>query len=102
MLAPGVLRVRIRVQTNSVRYNLDIEPSDGPGGLTPQTANRTFAALYAKVRKTPSRPRSWANTSLLQLCSHLGVRGPASSVHLLGQPDTFLAAIECQIDIVYL
>ena len=28
-------------------YNLDIEPSDGPGGPTPQTPNRTFAKLYA-------------------------------------------------------
>jgi hypothetical protein len=42
----------------------------------------------AKVRKTPGWPRSWANSSLLQLCSH---RSAWTNLHLLGQPDTFLA-----------
>jgi hypothetical protein len=42
-----------------------------------------------KVRKAPSWPRSWANFSLLQLYSH---RGAWANLHLLGQPDTFLAA----------
>ena len=42
----------------------------------------------AKVRKTPSWPRSWANFSLLQLYSHRNTR---ANWHLLGQPKTFLA-----------
>ena len=42
----------------------------------------------AKVRKTPGWPRNWANSSLLQLCSH---RSLWTNLHLLGQPDTFLA-----------
>eukprot|EP01051_Picozoa_sp_SAG22_P009830 SAG22_NODE_848_length_6859_cov_5.488905_3_plen_1824_part_00 len=29
-------------------YNLDVEPSDGPGGPTPQSTNRTFAKMYAQ------------------------------------------------------
>ena len=41
-----------------------------------------------KVRKTPSWPRSWANFSLLSLYSH---RNAWTNLHLLGQPDTFLA-----------
>jgi hypothetical protein len=46
-------------------------------------------SLAAQVRKTPRRPRSWANSSLLSLYSHRNAR---ASVHLLGQPNTFLAA----------
>ena len=42
-----------------------------------------------KVRKMPSWPRSWANFSLLQLYSH---RNAWANLHLLGQPNTFLAA----------
>jgi hypothetical protein len=41
-----------------------------------------------QVRKTPSWPRSWANFSLLSLYSH---RNTWASLHLLGQPNTFLA-----------
>jgi hypothetical protein len=38
-----------------------------------------------KVRKTPCRPRSWANSSLLLLHSH---RNAWTNLHLLGQPNT--------------
>ena len=41
-----------------------------------------------KVRKTPSWPRSWANFSLLSLYSHRNAR---ANVHLLGQPNIFIA-----------
>jgi hypothetical protein len=41
-----------------------------------------------KVRKTPSRPRSWANFSLLYLYFH---RNAWANLYILGQPDTFLA-----------
>jgi hypothetical protein len=41
-----------------------------------------------KVRKTPSWPRSWANFSLLELYSHWNA---PNNMHLLGQPNTFLA-----------
>ena len=51
----------------------------GAGGQT---------ARGPRVRETPSWPRSWANLSLLSLCSHRNAR---ASVHLLGQPDTLLA-----------
>ena len=39
-----------------------------------------------KVRKTPSWPRSWANSSLFPLCSH---RNAWANRHLLGRPKTF-------------
>jgi hypothetical protein len=42
-----------------------------------------------QVRKTPSWPRSWANFSPLSLCSH---RNGRANLHILGQPNTFLAA----------
>ena len=42
-----------------------------------------------QVRKTPSWPRSWANFSFLQLCSH---RNAWANLHLLGQPNNFLAS----------
>jgi hypothetical protein len=45
-------------------------------------------AADAKVRKTPSWPRSWANFSLLSLYSH---RNAWANLHLLGQRDTLLA-----------
>ena len=41
-----------------------------------------------EVRKTPSWPRSWANFSLLSLYSR---RNAWVNLHLLGQPNTFLA-----------
>ena len=37
--------------------------------------------LANQVRKSPSWPRSWANFSLLQLCSH---RNAWANLHLLG------------------
>ena len=40
------------------------------------------------MRKTPSWPRSWAIVSLLWLYSH---RNSGADLHLLGQPNTFLA-----------
>jgi hypothetical protein len=43
-----------------------------------------------QVRKTPSWPRSWANVSILSLYSH---RNAWANLHLLGQPNTFLAAV---------
>jgi hypothetical protein len=45
-----------------------------------------------KVRKMPSWPRSWANFSPLQLYPH---RNVWANLHLLGQPDTFLATRRC-------
>ena len=44
--------------------------------------------LEGQVRKTPSWPRSWANFSLLWLCSYWNAW---ANLHLLGQPNTFLA-----------
>jgi hypothetical protein len=45
--------------------------------------------LTASVaRKMQRWPRSWANFSLLQLYSH---RNVWANLHLLGQPNTFLA-----------
>jgi len=43
----------------------------------------------AQVRKTSSWPRIWANFSLLELYSHMNAW---ANLHLLGQPDSFLAA----------
>ena len=45
----------------------------------------TLAATAGQVRKMPSWPRSWANSSLLQLYSH---RNAWANSHLLGQPNT--------------
>jgi hypothetical protein len=45
--------------------------------------------LAAKVRKTPSWPRSWANFNFLSLYPR---RNAWANLHLLGQPNTFLAA----------
>ena len=56
----------------------DLEENEGAG----------FRKGYAQVRKTPSWPRSWANSSHLQLCSH---RNAWANFHILGQPDTSLA-----------
>jgi hypothetical protein len=44
-----------------------------------------------QVRKAPSRPRSWANLSLLPLYSR---RNAQANLQLLGQPNTVLAAGE--------
>jgi hypothetical protein len=40
-----------------------------------------------RVRKTPCRPTSWANTSLLSLYSH---RNAWANSHLLRQPNALL------------
>ena len=40
----------------------------------------SLAELH-QVRKTPSWPRSWANSSLLQLCSHRNAR---ADLHISG------------------
>ena len=50
-----------------------------------------FIKCDAQVRKTPSWPRSWANFSLLPLCSH---RNAWANLRLLGQPNSFLAAVD--------
>jgi hypothetical protein len=47
------------------------------------------ARAQTQVRKTPSWPRSWANSSRLQLYSHMNAW---ANLHLLGQPNTILAA----------
>jgi hypothetical protein len=44
-----------------------------------------------EVRKTPSWPRSWANFSLFQLCSH---RNSCANLDLLGQPNTSPLSLE--------
>jgi hypothetical protein len=46
------------------------------------------ASRAHQVRTTPSWPSSWANSSLLQLCSR---RNAWANLHLSGQPDTLLA-----------
>ena len=48
-----------------------------------------FMTACLQVRKTPSRPRSWANFSLLYLYSH---RNAWANLRRLGQPNTSLAA----------
>ena len=61
-----------------------------PAALAAELSNRTTAALalLAQVSKRPSWPRSWANFSPF-LYSHRNAR---AYLHLLGQPNTFLAA----------
>ena len=62
-------------------------------GLTHNTKNNDDANSdqgCPQVRKIPSRPRSWANFSLLPLYSQ---RNTWANVHLLGQPNTLLAAV---------
>jgi hypothetical protein len=45
---------------------------------------------FVQARKTPSWPRSWANSSFLQLYSR---RNAWANLDLLGQPDTSLAPV---------
>ena len=52
--------------------------------------NPKTKAVLLKVRKTPRWPRSWANYSLLQLYSNCNAW---ANLHILGQPNTFLACI---------
>jgi hypothetical protein len=51
-----------------------------------------------KVRKTSSWPRSWANFRLLYLNSH---RTEWPNFHLLGQPNTLLAADLNRVDALH-
>jgi alpha-N-acetylglucosaminidase len=61
-------------------------------GGRPGIYGRLDSAAYdfPKVRKTPSWPRSWANSSLLYQYSH---RNAWANLHFLGQPDIFLAQV---------
>ena len=71
-------------------WTADWDPAHWMGGVAEHVefvGYRELIALY-KVRKTPSWPRSWANFSILQLYSH---RRGWANLHLLGQPNTFLA-----------
>ena len=63
----------------------------GVGAVKPsdEKALKKAKLKVAQVRKTPSWPRSWVNFSLLSLYSH---RNAWANLHLLGQPDAFLAA----------
>ena len=66
---------------------------DPPDDDTPQAElDHFFASMETavQVRKTPSWPRSWANFSLLYLHSP---RNAWTNSHLLGQPNTALAAV---------
>ena len=67
------------------------------GSLGPRAPSRgkTAKSKTAKVSKTPTRwPRSWANFSLLSLHFH---RNAWANLHVLGQPNTFLAqGQDCQ------
>jgi hypothetical protein len=61
----------------------------------PLNANSTIQiAIDPGVRKTPSWPRSWANFCLLSLYSAYSHRNAWANLHLLGQPNTFLARDE--------
>jgi hypothetical protein len=74
------------------RFKLYWAGSDGiHHALFPGPENDGFRRALERqiqVRKVPSWPRSWANFSLLPLYSH---RNAWASLHLLGQPNTFLA-----------
>ena len=60
-------------------------------GLAGVIALSLGAVLYLpQVRKTPCWPRNWASFSLISLYSH---RNAWANWHLLGQPNTFLAAV---------
>ena len=65
--------------------------SAAPTELRTRSRSRTTDLhhdMHTRVRKTPSWPRSWASFSLLSLCSH---RNAWANLHLLRQPDAFLA-----------
>ena len=49
-----------------------------------------WGARRARVRKRPSWSRSWANFSLLWLYPYWNAW---ANLHILGQPNTFLAAV---------
>jgi hypothetical protein len=68
-------------------------PGSGEIGAPPAKGDSPGVQLLdwrsgAKVRQTPSWPRSWANFSLLWLYSR---RNAWANLHFLGQPNTFLA-----------
>jgi hypothetical protein len=58
------------------------------------TKDKPLCSNKVAVRKTPSWPRRWANSSRLQLYSR---RNAWANLHLLGQLTTFLA-IQCRAD----
>jgi hypothetical protein len=73
--------------TNAATTVVATEMVDEAAEATTQAAAVTDHCKN-QVRKTPGWPKSWANFSLLQLCSH---RSAWANLHLLGQPDKFLA-----------
>jgi hypothetical protein len=58
------------------------------------SSKRECNMLRTRVRKTPSWPRNWANFSFLSLYSHRNAR---ANLHLLGQPNTFLAKARASV-----
>ena len=74
-------------QQHQQQQHLDFNLSSLQDEISAQFARER--EISAQVRKTPSWPRSWANFSLLSLYSHWNAW---ANWHLLGQPDTFLAA----------
>ena len=71
-------KVEATLETLRAKFEADFE-----------TATKMLGSMFTpEVRKMPSWPRSWANFSLLQLYSH---RNAWANLHLLGQPNTFLA-----------
>ena len=57
--------------------------------LTPAAQeDAAMSRMAIKVSKTPNWPRSWANFSLLELCYSCTAW---ANLHILGQPNTFLA-----------
>jgi hypothetical protein len=51
-------------------------------------------SYFAQVRKTPSWPRSWANFSPFTAAFPQECMGQLPNLHLLGQPNTFLATAQ--------
>jgi hypothetical protein len=60
----------------------------GQAGLL--VGDGALALATNQVRKTSSRPRSWANFDLFYLYSHRNAR---ANWHILGQPNTFIAPV---------
>jgi hypothetical protein len=65
-----------------------IEGQDDPNLQFPRFHNMQDFDARSEVRKIPSWPRSWANFSLLWLYFY---RNAWANLHILGQPNTFLA-----------
>jgi hypothetical protein len=74
------------------RVDLEGAPCDNYFAITGQLMASDHSAIACgfnlKVWEVPSWPRSWPNFSLSQLHSH---RNAWANLHILGQPDTFLA-----------